>query len=308
MGVVIGIGDRFLAEENSEEKREIININIFSTGFSILKRMVKKFYLIIVASLVLGGCGLDMSKSGVEIICNPSAQVMIDGKEMGMTPYKNNSLKPGEIEIKLTQGKKQWSRKVHLENNANTVVNWDFSQENQMAGGYVLYLEPTGNREKAGFLVSSTPDKAAVAIDGEIKTLTPGKIDDFGEGDKQVVVSFPGYKSIIVFVKAINGYQLILESELAKETVINTGILSPTPSTNDQTSDEPTINQVWVEIKETETGWLRVRDIAGSEGVEIKKVNTGEKYKYLEEKNDWYKIDLGKGDSGWISAKYAEKL
>jgi len=156
-------------------------------------------------------------------------------------------------------------------------------------------------------LVSSVPDKAAVTVDGEIKTLTPGKIDDIGEGDKQVTVSYPGYKNIIVYIKAIKGYQLVLESELAKEMVINVEEDQGLTPTGTGLTDQPTVGQIWITIKETETGWLRVRDEASAEGKEIKRINSGEKYRFLEEKNSWYKIDLGDGKNGWISAKYAAK-
>ncbi|PIS21191.1 hypothetical protein COT51_04050 [candidate division WWE3 bacterium CG08_land_8_20_14_0_20_41_15] len=63
-----------------------------------------------------------------------------------------------------------------------------------------------------------------------------------------------------------------------------------------------------VEVLETGTGWLRVRSEASLNGTEIGKVNVGEKYKFSEEVEGWYKITLSDGTTGWISSQYAKKL
>jgi uncharacterized protein YgiM (DUF1202 family) len=60
-------------------------------------------------------------------------------------------------------------------------------------------------------------------------------------------------------------------------------------------------------IKETETGWLKVRENNSASSKEVIKVKPGEQYVLLSEEKDWYKIDLGSSKSGWISATYAEK-
>lgn len=73
---------------------------------------------------------------------------------------------------------------------------------------------------------------------------------------------------------------------------------------------EPVIEEVivMVVIKETPTGWLRVREGPGTNYSEIDKVYPGESFPLLEEKDNWYKIELEDNIAGWISANYAEKL
>ena len=233
----------------------------------------------------------------------PTAKVYLDGKEAGMTPYKNNSLSPGEVEVRLTANDQVWTKKVHLENGANTVVNREFGKSEEESGGYVLYFEATGDNKKSGLLISSRPDRAAVYIDDEIKGYSPLRIDDIGDGDKKLGVSFPGRKSASSYVKFVDGYQLVMETDLAKEETI----VIPDNNNEAAVSTSSAETATMVIIKETETGWLNVRESASSSGVAITKINPGEKYKLLEENNGWYKIDLGNGKSGWISAKYAEK-
>ncbi len=56
-------------------------------------------------------------------------------------------------------------------------------------------------------------------------------------------------------------------------------------------------------IKETGTGWLRVRSTPG--GSEIGRVNPGEEFYLLDKKDGWVLIELSDGQKGWVSSKYA---
>lgn len=254
--------------------------------------------LMLILTVLLSGCGLSQQKSGVEIITYPTAKVFINGKEAGTTPYKNNSLKPGEVEIRLIVNEVEWVKRIHLENGANTVINREFTNKSDINGGYILHFEATGDSHKAGLLIGTKPDRSTVAIDDEIKGYSPLRLQDVGAGDKKLVMSFPGHKSVSSYVKFIDGYQLVVEADLPAEEETITPV--PTPTTVSDTTV--------VVIKTTETGWLRVRNSADASGLEISRVNTGEKYTLKEEQIGWYKIDLGDGRAGWISAKYADKL
>lgn len=264
--------------------------------------MLKRLILVLFFSVFLSGCSLIPKKSGIEIMTTPSAKVFIDGKESGMTPYKNNSLQPGEITVKLTTEMGiEFNRKIELQNKVNTVINWEFGKSEKETGGYVLSMEKTGDLKKSSLLVNATPDKSAVSIDNEIVGFSPTKVDDIGEGDKQITISFPGYKSIPLYIKAIKGYQLVVDSTLAQDIPLATETQEAVPS--------PSVTSaVQVKIKTTETGWLRVRADSNNSSAEVTKVKPGETYTLLEEKPDWYKIDLLSGKSGWVSTKYAEKL
>lgn len=259
--------------------------------FSILEDM-KKVWLLMGATILLSGCSWSLRKSGVEIMSYPPAKVYVDGKEAGMTPYKNNSMKPGDTEIKLIANGEEWSKKIHLENGANTVI----SRDN--GGGYILYFEPTGDKNRAAMLINTRPDKAAVAIDDEIKGFSPLRVEDVGEGDKKLVVSYPGYKSAISYVKFLNSYQLVVDVDLTKEKEVATPEVTPTE----------TINEKEVMILNTETGWLRVRSAPSNGAQEVAKVKPGEKYKLLEDGTEWRLIELGIGKSGYVAAKYVEIL
>ena len=63
--------------------------------------MLKNIFILIMASFFLSSCGFSPKKSGLEIMSFPVAKVYLNNKEVGITPYKNMNLKPGENEIKL---------------------------------------------------------------------------------------------------------------------------------------------------------------------------------------------------------------
>lgn len=258
------------------------------------KRKITLGMVVLIGNLFLGACGAD--KSGVEIVSKPIAKVYLNGKENGMTPYKNNSLKSGEIEIKLDNGNgNYWERKVKLENNVTSVINWDF--ENNKDSGYILSMENTGSN--GSILVNSNPGGAIIHLDGEVKNSTPAKIEGVADGDKKLSISYPGYTSVNLIVRVVKGYQLIVDTKLEKEErVIATTIVNPTPTS---------ISGPMVRILDTETGWLRVREAPNNSSLELGKAKPGEKYEIIDEDNDWYQIDF-ENKNGWISAKYAEKI
>ena len=264
--------------------------------------MFKKIILLS-SLLMLGGCSLIPKKSGIEIVSTPIAKVYLDEKEAGMTPYKNNSLLPGEINLRLlTSEGIEWKKRIKMFNGINTAVNWKLANEEDKSGGYVLYFEKTGDKNKAGLMVNASPDQSVVYIDGEIKGFTPMRLDSIGEGDREITVSFPGKRNTNIIVKAMNGFLLVLDTTLPEEKPLVTPTKEPVA--------QPTvlISQQKVMIKETETGWLRVRESANNASAEIGRVIPLSIYTVIQETAGWYKIDLGNGKVGWISSKYAEKV
>lgn len=266
--------------------------------------MFKKFLILFLASVILSGCSLSPKKSGLEIMSYPTAKVYVNGKEMGSTPYKNLDLKPGKNEVKLVTQNREWKKTIELQNNINTVVDWQFGDNENGDSGYVLYLEKTGDK-KASLLVNTVPNKTTIKIDGEVKGVSPIKINELAEGDRQLTLFFLGYRDVNVFMKAIAGYQLVVNAKLAEEkTGINQIIETQTEASGSALSIDQTEK---VTVKETPTGYLKVRESNSSSSKEITRIKPGESYVLLEEEVDWYKIDLGSSKSGWISATYASK-
>ena len=206
------------------------------------------------------------------------------------------SLKPGEIDIRLDGGDNNyWERRIKLENNVTSVINWNLEKDND--SGYILSMEKTG--ENGSILVNSNPGGAMVYIDGELKNSSPTKIEGVTEGDRKLSISYPGYKGVNLIVKVVKGYQLVVDAKLGKEQRTEiTSTIAPIPTQ----SLGPKIK-----IKETETGWLRVRDAANNSGVELGRAKPGDIFELISESSGWYQISFEDKDA-WVSTKYAEKI
>jgi len=285
-----------------------------------------KKILVFVSFLLCGGlltgCSLKKSPAALQINTTPIANVFIDGKLTGKTPYQSSDLKAGEISLKLipesaTAPLASWEGKVKLSNGVLTLIERDFATSEAGSSGQVLTLERLKDKKAASFSLISDPDGALVHLDGEAKGFTPLTVEKIGEGDHQIVISKEGFVEKSIKAKAVTGFKLIVNAKLAQElyevpvaslsgtptpTVADKKQITPTPSDKSQ----PASGEVL--IKETPTGWLRVRSGPSTTSTEVAKVNPGEKYPLLEEKSGWYKIEYEEEKTGWISGQYASKL
>lgn len=101
-------------------------------------------------------------------------------------------------------------------------------------------------------------------------------------------------------------------SAVAKASPTATPKTSPSPTAKPSTSSgavrgsTTTTEKPYIEIQETPTGWLRVRELPDSSATELAKLDAGKKVPYLNEsKSGWYKIEYATGKQGWVSGQYA---
>jgi len=286
----------------------------------ILSLMRKKLFLLPLASLVffLSGCSFKKSPSALQINSTPTANVFIDGKQVGKTPYQASNLSAGEVLIKLipdttSEPLVSWDGKIKLNEGVLTLIERDFASTEAGSSGQILTLEKTKNKKTASLSIVSDPDGSLVKIDGEAKGFTPLLLGEIGEGDHQIAISKDGFLEKIIKARAVLGYQLVVNAKLAQ---VSEGSLSltPTPSRQDSSSTssgrsntEQEIAKPYVQIKDTPTGWLRVRMEPSTTATEAAKVNPGEKFPLLDEQSGWYKIRYGQNKEGWVSSQYATK-
>lgn len=275
--------------------------------------------MIIIAGLLLSGCSIvDLVRprhAALQITSNPTADVILDGKKMGETPFKTGKLKPKDQTVRLVpkqEGLASWETTVSLQPNATTVIYYEFAQERQYASGEILGLEQLADSEVTEIAVISIPDNAPVRIDGQPKGFTPLQLKDIGAGDHAITISAPGYNERRIDVKAIVGYRLTIDAQLARESLFAPQEATPSATTPDESpqpaSPSAEIRPPYVEISDTPTGWLRVRSSPTTSGDnELTRVSPGQKYPYLESNEaGWHKISLPDGTKGWISGRYAK--
>jgi hypothetical protein len=277
------------------------------------------------------------SNGAISVSSIPKAIVFIDGNQVGTTSYLNDKIRAGEHTVKLVPEETNnslfpWEGKVVVNPNVLTVINRNLSSSAQSSSGEIFWLEKIASKDKASITIISSPDQAVVRINGEPKGFSPITIDELNPGGYQVVVASTGYEERTVSAQTVAGFRLIINVQLARKVE---GVEEATPSgenvetTPNQTTPTPTTTKTtptpkispqpmitpppkpYIKIKETPTGWLRVRIEPGTSATEAAKVNPGEIFPYLEEEKTvggakWYKIEYEKNKEGWVISTYVE--
>lgn len=229
--------------------------------------------------------------SGISVMSEPAnATVFLNNKEVGNTPYEDKNLSVGDYSIKIEKEKASWEAKVKLPPGTVTVVNRDLSSESSSEAGEVLTLE-----KGKGLTIISNPTDADVEIDSKALGKTPLTVN-IERGDHTIVVSHPNYLKRSLRANLPADYNLTAAVTLA---------LSEADLTNITT---PVITQtLQVQVKQTPTGFLRVRDKASLSGREIVQVKPGDTLILLEEQGTWDRVRLSDGIEGYVSSVYVEK-
>ncbi len=245
--------------------------------------------------------------SGLKINSNPSAEIYLNDKLIGKTPYEDK-YKIGEYVLKLIpQGLEvsafAWQGKITLNPNVLTYVNRDLGQSELTSSGETLTLEKISQNE-AQLNVFTTPDAATILLDGIERGVSPIFLADLSPGEHDVAAVSAGFIGRTVRVQLTSGYKLMINFQLAlnKQEGGAASEVTPTPGT---TAELPG-GKPYVVIKETETGFLRVRSGPSKSATETAQIKPGDKYPLLEEQEGWYKISYD-GKEGWIASRYAEK-
>lgn len=261
--------------------------------------MKKKIIVIILALMGLSIIGIaiflflkvfKLQDAGISIDSDPVATVFINGKEAGKTPYEVN-LEPGEITIRIrpdqTEGQilDDYETKINLESGIKTIIKRIFKETEEDSSGVVVSFEKINGKDSL-ITVISVPDSAQVIIDNKIYGYTPLRVN-IPAGEHSLVISAEKYLEKSLPIRVVKGYKLTASVKLAK-------FHKPVPT------EIPTPKEK-IEILDTGTGFLRVREGAGVNFPEVAQVKPGEIYEILEidETGKWYKIKIG-----WVSGEF----
>ena len=263
------------------------------------------FILVRVAANVLKPKG----RGALQVNSNIRASVTLNGEVLGTTPLyrgdQNESLPEGLYDLKITPEDKNleaYSAKVKINPGVLTAVERTFLP-GSLASSYILMLEKSQVKNPQIF-ISSIPDNSLVSIDGTDEGVTPLNLPSISASEHEVEIQKEGFAKKTIRVRAVDGYKLVLnvvlsaggssEIEIAP-SVSPTAVLTPIPPPNSIT------------IKNTPTGFLRVRSTPSLAGTEIGRVTPSETYEVLEENASWVKIKLKDGQEGWVSKTYTQK-
>ena len=307
-----------------------------------LKKLLFIGFTIGLSALFLSGCTLPSlnKKAGLQVSISggDKANIFVDGMNIGQTPYSGDNLKPGRKTVKLvpeTPNEATYETTLTLSGGNITVMTWTFGKTLDESGGEVFELSKATNKNKNELSIVTNPDNIIVKVDGQTKGLSPLILDDLAEGLHSLTVTAPGYVERTSNPKLVKGYRLTVTSKLAREpfggainaTPSATPVTSPSPipktspkptprsmPTTNATSSGTTTGVIsasiktlpYVEIIESGTGWLRVRDSADGNAQELTKLSVGSTVPYMNETlSGWLKVEYQTGKQGWVSGKYA---
>jgi len=284
--------------------------------------------ILVLIVLVVGGVKLFSgggSKEGVlKVASNPTASVFLDNKHVGRTPVETK-VALGDYTIRLvpettTQTLASWQGSIKITPDILTYVNANLAESEFTTSVETMWLEKISSK-LAEVAVRTNPDGAMASIDGETKGITPISIPNITAGDHALAIISSGFLPRNIKIKTTAGYKLnaIVKLALSGETpevaspsptpngeaITPTGKTTPTPTTKPTSSADPT--KPFVTIKDTPTGFLRVRMEPSTSASEAARVNPGEKYRVESEKTGWYQIKYDAKNLGWISGQYATK-
>lgn len=290
--------------------------------------------LLVVIGLVVGGIKLlggGAPKEGIlKVQSTPVASVFLDNKHIGRTPVETN-VAAGDYTIRLvpettTQALASWQGSVKIAPEILTYVNASLAESEFTTAVELMWLEKITSKQ-GEVAVTTNPDGATASLDGETKGITPISIPNVAAGDHSLAIASPGFLSRNMKIKTTAGYKLnaVVKLALSGEAPQEASS-SPTPTegvtpTTGKTTPKPTPTKAasstdpakpFVTIKDTPTGFLRVRMEPTTAATEAAQVKPGEKYSMLDSKQDakgtmWYQIKYDSTNKGWISGQYATK-
>ncbi len=252
---------------------------------------------------------------------NVPAQIFLNGKQLGTTPYTNTRLHPGTYKLELKpQNNPQLSPyqlEIKLSRRLTTSVYYNFASDVASSSGYLVEYEPNSKSDQASLSVLSDPDICSLALDSQPHGFTPLKPTPLKPGQHTVTLSSPGFQALEIKLNTLAGYNLFLKTKLARDLLnLNPSLEASNSASASATAQSPSkeatssstqLSRPYVVIQPTGTGWLRVRNKPNTtDSKEIGKADVGEKLKFIEaNETGWYKV-IFQGQEGWISGRYAK--
>lgn len=234
----------------------------------------------------------DKQKAGVKIMTTPeNAEVSLNGEVSGETPFVDENLKPGIINVRLKSDFTSWVRDIKLINGTVTIINRELAEDEASSSGEILTLSEGG-----GANIISDPEGAEVEIDGKANGKTPTFVN-LGAGEHIFVLSKTGYLKRSIKALIPTGFTLGLSVDLALSELDLSNIAAPSITITEK-----------LKVLSTPTGFLRVRDKPKLTGKEIARVLEGDELILLEDLNSWKQVRLTDGKEGYVSSEYVEKI
>lgn len=253
----------------------------------------------------------------LKVLSSPSATVFLDNVAVGKTTPFEDRVKVGEYLIKLIpQGEAtqtaSWQGRIKINKNALTYVNRELGSSDVTSAGEIFTVAKMETRPKSDgygeIYVETDPIGAIVYLDNDEKGVSPVLLGDVVKGTHELSIFIPGFFRRTQKVNVDGEYRVTAQIKLAIDQSQKRASSSASLKKPDATASAQKAEAKQVQIKDTPTGFLRVREEPTTSASEVAQVKPGDKFSVVEEQEGWYKIEYEQGKQGWISSEYAESL
>ncbi len=252
----------------------------------------------------------------LKILSNPPSTIFINNVAVSRTPF-HERYPVGDYIIKLipegiATNTASWQGKINVYKNVLTFVNRELGPSDAETAGEILTMTPAERGTKKGFgelYVETEPQGALVYLNNEEKGTAPLIIENLPPGDKEISVFLPGYYRRTQKINIDAGYRVNAIFKLAidrnSKKIIEETKEKEKIATKEGEQEQS--NEIKVVVKDTPTGWLRVREEPSINATEAARVKPGDEFLVLDETENWVKIEYESGKFGWISKEYTTK-
>jgi len=264
--------------------------------------------------------GLDLwyekssSANTLSVISQPSeAIVFIDGTEAGKTPFSNDKLTAGSYDVRLEkEGYESQSGRLNVIKGQK--INASFKLFPMPAPTTVKIMDGSTSLYdvySTNSFVTSSPQSWAKAL---IYWNKSRGINIMGYGiNRELVFSYildADGKFYDTSGASVEPEKVLLgDGKIAylRREPDGTGISAQAKESLAKIGTSVTAGKT-AKVKDTPTGWLRVRSQPNLAGTEVGRINTGDTVSILEEKPGWLKVKISAGLEGWASSDYLQLL
>lgn len=249
----------------------------------------------------------------LKVVSSPESSIFINNLAIGKTSFEDK-YKVGEYILKLipegtATDTASWQGKINIYKNALTYVNRELGSSDITSAGEIFTTtkmeKPPRNSGYGEVFIETEPNGAIVYLDNDEKGVAPLVMEDVLRGDHELSVFMPGFLRRTQKINVDPGFRV---NAIFKLAIDQNQRISPTPQTGKKEATESAkTGKTFIVVKDTPTGWLRVREEPSIAASEEAKVNPKDKFEVLEEKNGWFRISYKDGQEGWVSGEYVSK-
>ncbi len=246
----------------------------------------------------------------VQILSSPTASVFIDNVPVGSTPYESEA-KIGDHAIKLIpQGEAtetaSWKKNILIGKNALTYVNIELGSSDISTAGEIFTIEKMKKKDGGvgEIAIETDPASAIVSLDNDEKG-PAALLENVARGSHELSIFLPGFNKRIEKINVEAGYRVNAYFKLSIDRSQEAD--ADVKQATDSATKKDEAKAAKITIKDTSTGFLRVRSEPTVAASESARVAPGDEFELLEEKDAWYKIEYEQGKQGWVSSEYATK-